>query len=290
VKEKDPRFWFPKVPVLMSIRANGPKDSTEALINYLEQAPENGFDIIARPYLTVKMGLQLEALKRKPKYLQMANKIYSRLEQMILGIRVNVTPTETQVLTKAGGITLLGQPQVIRGDWMMPSQRPTDVRYPRFFTKGKPPAIQQAKSALRLQLDHGVAWASGLSGSTNMDLFAWHWLKTHNKESVRKEIDGLSSFLGILLFLVYDGGHSISETLWTVNELDAEMHLNFNFSKKARIDLFLPDFNQFLDAYKSNQELHEALEKAFNHAFDVVIEYAEKFGPNDPKSSFHYSF
>ena len=96
---------------------------------------------------------------------------------------------------------------------MIPSSRPTLVRYPRIFTKSKTSAEAEAVYSLRNQLEHGVAWASGMSGSTNINLHAIHWSNNMKDPSKKTNIDYKGALLGIMMFLVYDGGHSISEVL-----------------------------------------------------------------------------
>ncbi|MDA0713173.1 MAG: hypothetical protein O2897_04210, partial [bacterium] len=179
----------------------------------------------------------------------------------------------------SGGITLAWQPPVIQEDWMVLSQKPTDVRRPRFVLEtGKNAAFEQARYALFNWLSHGVVWASGMSGSTNMDLQAWYWLKENSVPEIQKTIDKKAAFLGIMMFLVYDGGHSIAEVLWAASSINEKLALGFNFSDKEniRIDDFLPDFFKIIDLYKDTP-MSQSIINSFKSGFKVTIDYFRKY-------------
>lgn len=274
--EVDPRFWFPKVPVLYNIQQNGPRNSVRNLIGYLKSEKITIIEAMSIPFLIVKVGLILKDLKRTPKYLTQADFAYAKLYLMIKGVRINV-PNPPYILTRSGGITLASQYPIIQEDWMVLSQKPTDVRKPRLTpTTGKNAALEQASFALFNWLKHGVVWASGMSGSTNVDMQAWHWLNYNSVPEIQKTIDKNAAFLGIMMFLVYDGGHSIAEVLWAANSVDKKLELGFSLTDSDRIDEFLPNFYKFIAIYKGTA-MEKHIVDAFDNAFKVTVDYFRKY-------------
>lgn len=275
LKTEEPRFWFPKVAAIVDIQTSGPQDASTKLISYLKAKKQSGWEVISVPYFIVKVGLVLGKLKRRPAYLKEATDAYKDLHKMVVGIRENI-PIDKSLETTSAGITLRGQPKVIAEDWMTPSIKPTDFRFPRVAQKD-PRATQEAYFALTNQLSHGVGWASGMSGSTNIDLFATSWLINHSNPTVRKDIDIKAAFLGIIMFLVYDGGHTISEPLWAANEIDEKLNLNFNLSDSPDIHTFISDFERFVKIYQ-NSAFYSAITNAFDKAFEESIASFKKYG------------
>jgi len=287
----DFRFWFPEVAALNNIK-NSPqsKNTTVQIIDYLRRDKVSGFELISVPYLTVKTGNILKASFKKPGakpsavgrftpgYIVEGDSVYRPyMAPFINKIRGHLLPSGSlpnpKLYSKAAGLTLLGQPVVATMPNFIASQRPTVERFPKYNIPAKDVAPDTI-FALRNQLEHGVVWASGLSGSTNIDMHAWKWIKNNERQVLRKDIDGKAAFLGTIMFLVYDGGHSINEPLWAFSIIEnhslTQFGLKLNLTNKKATKDFVPDFEKFKAVYK-NTALEERVEDAFKKAFDEVI-------------------
>jgi len=283
ITEKDPRFWFPKVADLHAIKNSVVSTgSTAKIISYLKKDKKNGWEVISVPYLLQKLGVLLgkyDTYKNfAPQYFIDANKIYPKIfDEMVKTVRgqrsSNANPMI--ILSKEGGIPLKGQPQAIVDTGFIESERPTDDRYPKLNALKTMNPL--GKIALLSQLDHGVTWCSGFSGSTNIDLHGWYWVQNNANPALRKNVDKKAGFLGTVMFLVYDGGHSIYEPLWTASVIDKKLGLDFKLTDSTKIQDFIPDFEKYIDIYK-NTALELPVAAAFDKAFEQVIVNFRRYG------------
>jgi hypothetical protein len=284
--KKDPRFWFPKVPELNAIKNSPlPAGSTAKVINYLKKEKKNGWELISVPYLLQKLGVLLgkhDTYKNfAPKYFIDADKIYPKIfDEMVKTVRGQRSSKAKPmiILSKEGGIPLKGQPQAIVDPLFIASERPTDDRYPKL--KALKSMDPLGKIALLNQLDHGVTWCSGFSGSTNIDLHGWYWVQNNTDPRLQKNVDKKAAFLGIILFLVYDGGHSIYEPLWAASVVNNKLGLDFKLTDNSKIEEFIPDFEKYIDIYK-NTSLEQRVVDAFDKAFEKIITNFRIYGHTD---------
>jgi len=133
--------------------------------------------------------------------------------------------------------------------------------------------IASAKKSLQKSLAHGLPWISGMSGSTCIDLHAWEYFNSESND----QIDLKASFLGFLMFLVYDGGHSMHEPMWAASQLEEVLHLNFNFSRASEpIEDFVADFKLLRDLYSGTMRIRisEAITKSFDKSVDYFNTYS----------------
>jgi hypothetical protein len=264
LKSKDPRFWFPKVPNLQKL-INPEANAFTGLIDYLLEDKKTGFECISIPYLLVKIGLILKENPNIPPYMEKADINYSDfLHPQIHRIRINRSGT-SPLKTKGAGITLHYQPSIAHKEWMNLSERPTTVRKPDIHINDK--KFKQGKSLVNA-LEHGLPWASGMSGSTNINLYAWHFFNRYNGAP---SIDPKATFLGILMFLVYDGGHSMHEPLWAASQINNKLPLDFNLGQTDTMESFVSDYQKFADMYTG--ALKERITQAFSNSFEKAIEY-----------------
>lgn len=261
---QDPRFWFPLVPEIKELQVDEGR-ALEGLIRYLEKPKQSGHECISIPYLLVKVSLILRGMRLSPPWLREADAAYSStLSPMVRLIRTS-RKSSTPMNTPGGGITLHYQPSIVLEEGMEESQRPTTVRKPRYGSKG---ARDSAKEALEKSLRHGLPWSSGMSGSTNISLYAMNYFNKNNKAN----IDPKATLLGIIMFLVYDGGHSIHEPLWAATLVNQRLKLGYEeLGGTKRVQDFVSDYEKFTNMYSGN--LRNAVSEAFDRSFERTLDY-----------------
>ena len=143
---------------------------------------------------------------------------------------------------KVGGITLPHQIPVIQEAWMNPSTRPITKNEPNlaFLSKVSREDLYNKAKPIKMAERHGLAWVSGVSGSTNILLHQLKYLRDQGKA----EIDINAYLLATLAFLVYDGGHSMQEVLYVANQLDEPLKLGLHLSDKAAPEEFVADYSR----------------------------------------------
>lgn len=260
--KKDSRFWFPATPELESIsRMTDDEDVIKGLIDYLLKEKKSGYACISVPYLIVKLGIILkDNIIFAPWVLEANFNFFLNLEPQAKGLRVvnEGAPLET----KGGGITLHYQPSENEEEWMVPSARPTNNRKPDLE---KSNLSGDQKKSLKTQMEHGIPWASGMSGSTNLCIYAWKHFNSLGP------IDLNAAILGTIMFLVHDGGHSLHETLWALSQITKKLDLNLDLGRGDDLPEFISDYEKFQQIFTGN--LHLEVKNAFDHAFERVNEY-----------------
>lgn len=302
INRNDPRFWFPKTPLIQKMQqVSSWKEAFPILIEYLNKEKATGYEVISGPYLIVKICLALDHNKEvvfepilperlnplpewskaeldqwdnrnreiksrndeilwKPiPWMRSANSNYS---SVIYRQRSVESPSPGNISKmKASGITLLHQPPVAPHSWMIPSERPSNKNRPN---------LQKPSQSLKVALVHGLPWGVGVSNSTSIML---HVLNHAIKSG--KDIDITSLLLGTMMFLVYDGGHSVQEVLWTANQLNKMLKLDLDLSDSENPNSFIADYQRFSDIFP--KELSSQVKKVFSKAMDDVITYFGKY-------------
>lgn len=260
IKKDDVRFWFPKVEGLTKIgELDNYSKIFDSLVNYLEEDKNTGLQCISVPYTLVKIIVLIEQFQRRNNksiipWMDRTNKNYKLIVSQTSRIK-----RAKELYTEGAGITLPHQPSAQHEDWMIPSQRPST-----FYQL----QIDKPSKSARLALERGVPWGGGVSGSTNVALFALH---NFNKE-YQSNIDPMNYLLGTIMFLTYDGGHSIHEALWTGNQLDNQLHMGLNLSEESTDPKeFVADYTKLLNILKGDAA--KKFEEGVNEAFDKVIKY-----------------
>jgi len=308
IKSQDPRFWFRKVPEIWEIYnfdldgITNAKLKTEWLIHYFEfflsylgKEKTTGWEAISVPYFVNKIALNMreDPLKAAPLFLTEADSIYQKyFEPLSRGIKnYEISQLEREIpLINYDGISLPGQIGMPRDYTFITSSRAAVTNGPAILFNPRATLFDPrpvdipsdfAKHALVNQLIHGATWGSGISGSTNISLSATRWFNEH----MNAQIDEKAAFAGILMFLVYDGGHSIADVLWAADIVDKAFRqlgkpaLNFGLSDILNLQKahdFIPDFSRFLDIYSPGTNLRTSLEAAFSSAFGAVFKKFEK--------------
>ena len=272
----EPRFWFRAIPELNEL-ANSDSDQLKKLIEYLQKPKRSGHECISIPYLIVKISLILEKFDHAPPWLEKASSIYDTfLYPLVRHIRIR--RSGENMFTRGAGITLHYQPSIADESWMDACERPTTVRKPNLNPIR---AADLAIRSLNTTLVHGIPWASGMSGCTNMSLFAWK----HFNETT--PIDPKAALLGIMMFLVYDGGHSLHEPLWAAHEVRHVAHFGFDVDSADNSEEFISDYQKFNAIFDGDMKTQ--ISQAFDKSFDTVLEYFKKYSIFSPAKTGHAS-
>jgi hypothetical protein len=300
---EDPRFWAENVPGLQKLRDAKPEDAVAALNEFLAADKTSGPECMAVPWLLVKMSLTLKEVATEhevePKglspdefndwsagknarimascpWMKKANDNY----QAIAKQKSNTKPGDvhatqwnaTNAQTEGSGITLKHQPNATENEgYTNPSTRPANLNLPGVKRDKATGEVQGVNTdAMQTALEHGLPYASGASGSTNIML---HLMEHMNAGGLAK-IDPKDALLGTTMFLIADGGHSLQEVLYTANAMDAKLDLKMGF-KGGKPEEFVADYSEFVGMY-GDSESGKALQGASDAATNRVAEYFEE--------------
>lgn len=257
----DHRFWFPATPELESISRTDDEDVVKGLIDYLLKEKKSGYECISVPYLIVKLGNILKDNRIfAPWVIESTFNFFFNLEPQAKGLRI--VNEGAPLKTKDAGITLHYQPSENEEEWMVPSARPTINRKPDLE---KSNLSSDQKKSLKTQMEHGIPWASGMSGSTNICMYARDYFNS------LAPIDLNATILGTIMFLVHDGGHSLHEPLWALSQITKKLDLNLDLGSGDDLPGFISDYEKFQQVFTGN--LHLEVKNAFDQAFERVNEY-----------------
>lgn len=310
------------------IAAGSPDDALAALLRLLNSTIDTGVKAQAVPYVLVKLSLVLrEAGKAKSvalpgmptdappegtsfeqhlrnwqrhkknveygysPWMEAANENYASVVSKQTG-RTDAPDTDLGgdgkwkahvPKTMGSGLTLLHQPNPFVENWMTPSVRPTTKNMPN-IKPGSNGKTGYPTESVETALSHGLAYGSGVSGSTNIMLHIFD----HLKKGAVPGLDVKDFLLGTMMFLVYDGGHSMHEVLWTANQLDKKLGLGLNIGDSDNPTKFVSDYDKFMELYDSSDQdstgTHVA--RAAAAAFENVIDYFNQYSyysPNNQK-------
>lgn len=271
----DKRLWFQSYPEIKKL-----SNPTFEWPVYLEEVQKilcseikTGEQCIAVPYLAVKLfnatnSLPLKQhevwqIKTNANYVRNIKPRTGRTVEDRALAEANVTPIPT------AGITLRYQPSAVSdADRMTSEIRPCN-RYhiPSADVIDNYPTVKNA-------LQHGLPYSGGVSGSTAIILSI---IKKLKKEGT--EIDLRMSLLGTIMFVNYDGGHSIHESLWVANQKGINVG-NANSSNKD-LDGFISDYEAFqalYDGTKCGKAIDDALSIAWEETFDYITQHSADYG------------
>ncbi len=251
-------------------KSENDKDFMEALLTLLCSDITTGEECIAIPYFAVELSLafrkagfneyyQMEAdqnylniLKRATNR-QKPNTVHAPVEAYVNDdgeLKITADPLKDgelaireNVETKGGGITMGFQPNPNKNAKENSSIRPVDTFRPRLLGEdgqvlntrfGSIAPTDEERifmSAVDHVLSQGGVYVTGVSGSTNILLYLLDYLRSDTKF----EIDSKSYLMGVMMFLVHDGGHAMHESMWTANLLDEFLDLNLSLSENDRL-------------------------------------------------------
>jgi len=268
---KDPRFWVPLVPSIKDLKdAKSPEDALKALLTFLDNPGDDGYAMIATPYVLVKTANILQQ-KKQVTWMEQAGRNYWNIITNQTGRtdvltstdpNIRFTPQTAPKLSEGAGIGLRHQPNPFIADGMVPSMRPTLKNMPQFEQ-----GVEFPTDSVATALQHGLPFASGVSGSTNIMLHLLDEMRNRGET-----VDVKNFLLGTMMFLVYDGGHSMQEVLWTANQLDATLNLNLNIGDPSKPTEFVADYERFAAIFDGDRT-GPILQDAINTALDTTLNF-----------------
>lgn len=277
--EEDKRPWSPSVPGFAELaKAKDGKAALAELKKFLKTPPTTGQEIIAFSYVMAKMPQAQKSTGHEPQWLQDASGNYTRIIGQANRER---GAGQGKVMSKGAGITMLHQPDASDDDNLIESERPGTAN--RMGQRGKLTDDQQLGDVKRskqndIQLTKALPFASGVSGTTNILL--------HLHEELEKQagdggtgVDPNEFLMNSMMFLVYDGGHSMHEAMWTANQIEAELKslkfgLNDPSQTKNEPNQFVSDYDRFMGKFKG--PLKTSMDEAQDTAWQGTQEYLEK--------------
>ncbi|APR75969.1 Hypothetical protein A7982_01316 [Minicystis rosea] len=260
----DPRFWFSEVPALERIqRATSDDERIAAMKDYLNADKATGYESLSVPYVMVKLWNAVTQAKILD-WKERANENYrttiqaeAKREHPIAKHNMNHPETE------GAGITLRHQPTAVIEPGTLPSTRPSTVYTPKITPEDK-----DVTASTKAALEHGIPFAGGVSGTTNIMLHLFE----HLAKTTVPDLDIKSFLLGTMMFVVHDGGHSMHEVLWTANQLDASLNLGLNLGDSSKPREFVADYQKLIALFE-NDRIHSDLAQASAKAFDATRKY-----------------
>ncbi|NHB93941.1 MARTX multifunctional-autoprocessing repeats-in-toxin holotoxin RtxA [Photorhabdus cinerea] len=255
--KKDIRPWFSRVPELTTFLQKPTFDNFKIMMTKVD----NGFEMIKIPFLAVKMsntdgmGLHLSQWKAEADIfyrdeIYKARSTSSKLTNMA-DVTYKVKLSEQQ--TNDYGIALPYQPS---GDQY------EDFLYGRKVAAGRVLTPGQETTLERNALAQGHSVVTGASGSTNIMVHLNNYIASQDPTFSQEQ-----AYLNTLVFLVFDGGHSVNESLVVYKALQEtgderkQVLQNYTASYMDLMDIAggkgKPWINQALDsAFEKTQHLY----------------------------------
>ena len=270
----DSRFWFPKCPSLGVFMDDPTLDNLNNCLSKIE----NGFDVIKISKLLVCVLVAKNHAHVGGAYLSKANQFYS---EVLLRIRNSDNLIDAGV--KLGGtIWRRGKAIIKRDDKFKANSYGSKLRFhPRndedaadfVYSISVPDTktLNYKNSSVfeKNMLRSGQSFGIGISGTTNLSCFFY--------EGLAKTNDGFSkdqAFLNTLAFVIYDGGHSIAESLAVFKAVSYLEQFSFKsddekYQKgKEIIESSLVNFKDLVKC--GNSDSQEYILQSLNKAYDEM--------------------
>ncbi|MGV7963463.1 MARTX multifunctional-autoprocessing repeats-in-toxin holotoxin RtxA [Photorhabdus tasmaniensis] len=209
--KKDIRPWFSRVPELTTFLQQPTFDNFRTMMTKVD----NGFEMIKIPFLAVKMsnvdGMGLISSQWKAQgdtfYREEIYKSRSTSSQLAKWADVTHKVKITEQQTNDYGIALPYQPSGDRYEDFLSGRK---VAAGRILTPGHETALE------RNALAQGHSVVTGASGSTNIMVHLNNYIASQDPTFPADQ-----GYLNTLVFLVFDGGHSVNESLVVYKALQA---------------------------------------------------------------------
>ena len=277
----DIRPWSKAVPGFQAIEdAKTDAEALQAIKTFLKTPPTTGQEIIAFSFVMTKMAICQQGAANSegeptkvPGYMTKAGANYGQVIQKQAVRERGTSEKANTVLSEGAGITMLHQPSAVDDDTLVPSERPGTVN--RFGNRkgpdsGKDLSEMERTKATEVQHEHSLPFASGVSGSTNIMLHMY-------EDLVAKGMTGVGSrefLMNAMMFLVYDGGHSMHEVMWTANQLDEKLNLNLGLGDPDKPTEFVSDYDVLVDGFGDNMKV--AMQGAMDEAWTGTQDYLQE--------------
>ncbi|AXG41947.1 MULTISPECIES: MARTX multifunctional-autoprocessing repeats-in-toxin holotoxin RtxA [Photorhabdus] len=252
VINRDCRPWFSRVPELMTFL----DEPTFANFKTMMTQVDDGFAVIKVPFLAVRMAGTKEMGMDRAAWKVEGDRFYYDVisEARSLGTKLTVGANVTYEVEVTGkmktndyGTALPHQPANGKYDDFLYGR---NIAVARILTPGRETTFE------RNGLAHGHAVLTGASGSTNVMVHL-------NKYIARKQptFSAEQGYLNTLAFLVFDGGHSVNESLVVYQALQATT----DGQRKQILNSYTVNYRDLVDIVgeKGKVWVSQALDNAF---------------------------
>ncbi|OCA54786.1 MARTX multifunctional-autoprocessing repeats-in-toxin holotoxin RtxA [Photorhabdus namnaonensis] len=264
---QDFRPWFSRVPEVTTFL----DEPTFVHFKAMMTTVNNGFDVIKVPFLSVKMaitsgmGMDRTAWKLEGDrfYEDVITKARSTSYELTAGADVRYRVEVTGKLTNDYGTALPYQPANGKHDDFLFGRKVAADRIlvPGWETKFERNALAQGHSVV-----------TGASGSTN--------IMVHLNNYIAREQSDFSAgqgYLNTLSFLVFDGGHSVNESLAVYQALQA-----VGDERKQILNSYTANYRDLVDI--AGEEGKVWVSQALDNAFQETGEFYQKHVRVKPQS------
>ena len=309
----DPRFWMPEfaathpqfgvflalsLPELTFDRLERPippddsygpaiQQGFQCLLEMLGEPVASGIDCVAASYLLAKV---LPAMSDADIYLP--GKLEADVNYGSIKSQSGRRELPDDLLrrkwmppSRVAGITLAYQPAAIGpSSTHAETLRPALLNEPEYSAPERADFGRPAAAPVEVALAHGIPYVSGLSGTTNMLIHFAHDVDQRALLSPSDDwprIDLPHAMLAAMMFLTYDGGHSLHEALWTLNQTEAALQHGVPTGGHANDpNAFKADYEAYFASFA--EPTRSALNEASNRAFSDMARMRAQYVNQDP--------
>ncbi|WP_445494564.1 MARTX multifunctional-autoprocessing repeats-in-toxin holotoxin RtxA [Photorhabdus sp. SF281] len=252
VINRDCRPWFSRVPELMTFL----DEPTFANFKTMMTQVDDGFAVIKVPFLAVRMAITKEMGMARAAWKVEGDRFYYDVisEARSIGTQLTVGADVTY------DVEITGKQKINDYGTALPHQ-PANDKYDDFLYGRNIAAARilipgRETTFERNGLAHGHAVLTGASGSTNVMVHL-------NKYIARKQptFSAEQGYLNTLAFLVFDGGHSVNESLAVYQALQATT----DGKRKQILNSYTVNYRDLVDIVgeKGKVWVSQALDNAF---------------------------
>ncbi|WP_118987205.1 MARTX multifunctional-autoprocessing repeats-in-toxin holotoxin RtxA [Photorhabdus sp. CRCIA-P01] len=262
---KDFRPWFSRVPELTTFL----DEPTFANFKIMMTQVDDGFAVIKVPFLAVKMaitpGMGMDRAAWKVEgdrfYEDVITKARSTSSQLTSGADVTYEVEITEKQTNDYGTALPYQPANNKHD---------DFLYGRKVAAGRILVSGWETEFERNALAQGHSVVTGASGSTNIMVHLNNYIANEQIASEQSTFSVGQSYLNTLAFLVFDGGHSVNESLAVYRALQ----VTSDEQRKQILNSYTANYRDLVDI--AGQEGKVWVSQALDNAFQETGEFYQK--------------
>jgi len=260
-----PRPWLhERQDVVLYLQRLAAQDTDLTYLKILLQSPpRHGMDCVAQMWLAQRATLGLNSSGNGGEWANLAYQNYAdhvHPAKSISGVPMGNT-------TIGSGITTKHQPPAIRLAGSPPAERPAVINKPE---------LEALSPAARTQLNQGSPLCGGMSGTTNL---MWHVMR-HAELDEGKRFDVQNAMLGIFMMVNQDGGHSLHECLWVVDQIGGRGGSPPAFGSGTP-DEYVCDFDAYFKSF-TDPDVTAALQNSCEAAWTALGEYRKQHLPSRP--------
>ncbi|WP_036771317.1 MARTX multifunctional-autoprocessing repeats-in-toxin holotoxin RtxA [Photorhabdus australis] len=265
--DKDFRPWFCRVPEVTTFL----NDPTFTNFKTMMTKVDDGFSVIKVPFLAVKMattpGMGMDSADWKRKgdsfYQNVITKARSTGTKLTTGTGVTHEVVITEKQTNDYGTALPYQPANNKHDDFLYGRK---VAAGRILTPGRETTFESNALA------QGQSVVTGASGSTNIMVHLNNYIA-----SKQPDFPTGQSYLNTLAFLVFDGGHSVNESLAVYKALQET-----GDQRQQKLNSYTANYQDLAEIAGENGKAW--VNQALDNAFKETQEFYQKYAVVKPQS------